>query len=96
MQRLLGLHLYECLECEADFPLPCRLSLATEACAQAEGGSVNEEEHWLRWEADTLSAFERELDKISRYVDPWDVAGLPKPAAASRRVTRSGSRPPIF
>jgi hypothetical protein len=98
LPRLLGLQLYECLECAADFPLPCRLSLPTEACPKAEGGSVNEEEHYAGWEADTLSAFDRELDKISRYVDPWDVAGLSEPAEASRTVSsrRRSSRPPTF
>jgi hypothetical protein len=98
LQRLLGLHLYECLECAAEFPLPCRLSLPTEACPKAEGGSVNEEESYVGWEADTLSAFDRELAKISRYVDPWDVAGLPEPAGASRVVSspRTGSRLPTL
>jgi hypothetical protein len=95
LQRLLGLHLYECLECAADFPLPCRLSLTTEACPKAEGGSVNEEERYVGWEADTMSAFDRELDKISRYVDPWDVTGLAEPVGTSPvSASRPGSRPP--
>jgi len=98
LQRLLGLEVYECLECGSEFPLPCRLGQETGACPDAEDGSLKEEEDYAGWEADTLSAFDRELDKISRYVDPWDVAGLPEPVGASCAVSspRPGSRPPTF
>jgi hypothetical protein len=69
--RLFGYRFYRCLACSTLFPAMGEISLAASSPADPPAQTHEEE---------LSGALERELEKVSLYIDPWDEEPFSEPA----------------